>query len=167
MNSKRMPLDPKIQSYFHWIEDRGQAYPMINPNLVTTNPVKTETSSLTGRKLVFISAPVTDHDEKIMATKMLQALKLKKEEFSWIRVEADITVCLEDIITLCPNKIICFGEALALNLTRREQVELLSLQQLELGDQIKDLLIFPELEVLKAKPQIKAHVWQLFQRHLL
>jgi hypothetical protein len=167
MTSKRAPLDPKIQSYLNWLEDRGQAYPLIDPNLGMKSFPQVETSGLIGRKLVFISTPVTDRDEKLMATRMLQALKLKKEEFAWIRVEVDIEKHLLEINNLCPNKIICFGETLALNLTKRASVDMLALEHIELNGQKKDLLIFPELEVLKQKPKIKAHVWQLFQTHLL
>lgn len=167
MNSKRVPLDPKIQSYLNWLEDRGQTYPFINPMLGMKNTPQVETSPLSGRKLVFVSTPVTDHDEKLMATRMLQALKLNREEFAWIRVEVDIKEHLQEISRLCPNKIICFGEALALDLAKRENVDMLAVQHIELNDEVKDLLIFPELEMLKQKPEIKGHVWQLFQSHLL
>ena len=149
----------------YWLEDRGQAYPFINPDLAP--PPIEEQKPESVRRFSFVSDPVVEQDEKLMATRMLQALNLKKEEFCWIRVDADLSKLKSKVVEFNPQKVICFGEHLARYLTNETSFQTVSVMPIVLNGRQNELLIIPQLKALKANTHLKAKVWNLFQNHLL
>jgi hypothetical protein len=165
-----------LKNYIYWLQSRGQIWPQFSERLdqegfVLEEAVKPQdvNQSLSGRALLFLNdEPMTNQSQE-MSAKIVKALKLNRQEFTWQFAASSKEEVDELVRNLAIRSVIVFGFQLAQRLKITiDGIHNQTSQWIPSSSASRpNYLVIPSFSEMLHNPTRKIEVWKFFQKYLI